>query len=342
MTKPNSLFANEELVNITQNAPLIKGTKLKNGMYEIYSDTTNAGGFGRIYQAKNTVKNTIVAIKEFYVSQETLGSSYSITLNGNRTRGVLENMLNQFAKEVEVLSKISGVKGIHVPLIDGELFSENGTQYYAMSYINGLTLTDTIKQDGAMSEEKAVTYIGQVGKVLHEAHQCEMVHCDVSPNNIMLHNENAVLVDFGNAKSYNTDKAEKYITRKNMENYYAQSLPGTGYGFSLSRGYTISLEIGTPGFAPPSSHRGTVQGDVYSLAATLYYILTKEKPPYFSETKRREHCMQDELVKHGVSQTTIHAILHAMDYDLNSATKDIMTFLCELPQEIIIRSLLTY
>ena len=303
------------------------GTKLKNGFYTILEETVNEGGFGRIYRAKaNTPyrddpwKN--VALKEFCINQSQF-EPYKNTFIGEYTRNDLsdraEEMRERFLTEPGLLEHLNKQRDRHVPMIEEGIFYDLGRIFYAMTYIDGPTLTDVVKGHGPMSEEQAVDYIVQIGKLLYKAHSWEMVHCDISPNNIMIENGFAILVDFGNARSYG--KLLKSIGNAPIPDKAEQE--------------------GTPGFCPSAQYIGTKQGDIYSLAATLYYLLTAERIRPLDTQWSKDNAIS-KLKSHNVSDETVSAIMHALDLKSADCTKDAKTFLWQLPYDIVFNSLLNY
>lgn len=291
--------------------PLEPGTVLKDGKYYILELTNNNGGFGRIYRARylDNTKKCEVAIKEYHIQDfdyEEWSKMHSMTVGEMEIYDA--DMRSKFMNEASNLEKLYGLlEDKHIPEVIDTVWLENGRMFYAMEFINGKTLKETMRD--AMSERKAVGCIIQIAKVLHKAHRLGLVHADVSPNNIMLkkwRRDYAVLVDWGNAMSYND-----------------------GYG------------IGTEGFRAPAAFWGTPQTDVYSLAATLLYLLTKKVPKLLDCEDNIEKTI-DLLAYHNVSAETIDAILHAMNIDAEKATKTIHEFVMDLPKDIALKVLLNY
>ena len=305
--------------------PLEPGTVLKGGRhddYEILELTSNKGGFGRIYRARSLKVSRggpyerEVAIKEFHLRHTGttgLSSVHSWTME-TVERGI-DVMEMKFAVEAKMLSILThSLLDRHMPQILGYMWTENERMFYVMEFIHGKTLCETMDENPrgyVMPEIKAVSYIIQIAKVLHKAHELGLVHADVSPNNIM-HKRTprnfTVLVDWGNANAMNYDD---------------------GYG------------IGTDGYRAPETFRGKPQADVYSLAATLLFLLTDWKPLILNSEERIAEVRQ-RLAEHNVSSETTEAILHAMNVDVDKATASIHEFVSELPKEIVIRMLLNY
>lgn len=314
--------------------PLEAGTLLKDGQYEIIGDTVDAGGFGRIYRAygsrfeKNGDRH-VVAIKEFHIN-EFLDNDCRSAIIGSQVRPIedsdIERWRNSFYRETEILAKLNEQRDRHVPWVHAYnhgkdvVFEDNGRLFYAMTFIDGKTLTEIVESEEQRSlcEEKALYYIIQIAKVLHKAHNWKLMHCDISPNNIMIQDDFAILVDFGNAMSYDIEWLRHH-----------------------KRSFDTSLLAGTPGYCPPPQYIGSPQGDIYSLAATLYYFLTGEKIGTLS-TKTSKINAIELLRSKGVSDETIRAIMNVVDFNSSNCTTDARKFLSELPQDIVLDTLLNY
>lgn len=299
----------KEDINVSQE-PLKPGTKLMNGKYEILELTNNNGGFGWIYRARSLDPfSGEVAIKEYHLLDHKYEKRCTMhTWTMEEMKGMENAMRKKFEMEATTLKDLyKQLEDKHIPKIQDTVWMENGRMFYAMTFIKGQTLREVMR--GAMPERRAVGCIIQIAKVLHKAHRLDLVHADVSPNNIMLKKHGrdyAVLVDWGNAMSYND-----------------------GYG------------IGTEGYKAPATFWGTPQTDVYSLAATLLYLLTGKKPEMLVDEEKIASARQ-LLTMHEVSAETTEAILHAMNIDNEKATKSIHEFMMELPKDIVIKILLNY
>lgn len=135
------------------------------------------------------------------------------------------------------------------------VFEEAGLPYIVMEYILGENLDAKVKNQNPPSEAEALLYIQQIGAALTEVHRQGLLHRDVKPNNIIIRDDGggAVLIDFGTARDFTPEDP--------MDTHTA---------------------FYTPGYTPPEQYQyQAAQGpyiDVYSLAATLYYLLTKQAP----------------------------------------------------------------
>lgn len=338
-------------------SPLKPGDKVANGKYEIIELTSNPGGFGRIYRAYGNSSRydglrDIFAIKEFYVREydnPRWSSMLSYTIS--KTRTSLSILRAKFYQEVKMLSLLYGQNDNHLPKIYGHVWEEpDGRVLYAMTYVEGSTLRELMESHGsgyAMPEKVAVDYIVQIGKVLHKAHRKGLVHADVSPNNIMRKKyfDYAVLVDWGNAKSYNNELVLKSLNSTELD-FFSQYQEDLDRAMARVRNHYMQWDEEFPmsvtwGYTAPMQFWGKPQADVYSLAATLFYLLTGECPMQLIDERHINRAYKI-LKEHNVSTKTRKAILQAMNVFKSSGTESIQEFLTELPQDIVINTLLNY
>src|SRR5208283_2505227 len=125
-------------------------------------------------------------------------------------------------------------------------------QYICMEYIQGKTLSEILKERGAIPVEEAIPIVEQILLALEAAHKAGIVHRDIKPSNIMITEDNRVKVmDFGIAK-----------------------LP------SLSLTVT-GMVLGTPFYMSPeqiSGRKVDIRSDIFSLGSVFYELVTAEKP----------------------------------------------------------------
>lgn len=169
--------------------------------------------------------------------------------------------LNALMKDAQLLARIS-----HPNIIPVYAMRRDGDEYYLiLKYISGGSLDQCLKarqkkQQGPLDWQTACQYVADVGEGLKVVHQAGIVHRDIKPANILLDSvkEEAVLADFGAAN--------------------LMSLANTA--------------VGTPAYMAPEAFLGkaTEFSDVFSLAATLYRLITGEIP--FQSTALPEYILQ--------------------------------------------------
>ena len=237
---------------------LKQGTLLKNGEYRI-EKVLGQGGFGITYLAVQVALDRKVAIKEFFVKGvcERDAETSQVSISNADNKELASRFREKFLKEARSIASLEH-RNI-VPVID--VFECNGTAYYVMKHLGGASLADKVKQ-GALPEADAVRYISQVASALEYVHGRNMMHLDVKPANILLDDtDNAVLIDFGLAKQYDTEGQQTSTTPV-----------GISHGYAPMEQYRRG---GVSSFSPAS--------DIYSLGATLYKLVTGATPPEASD-----------------------------------------------------------
>jgi serine/threonine protein kinase len=146
-------------------------------------------------------------------------------------------------------------EGICRVLDCGEIDS---THYFTMEYVPGKPLSEVLEEPGPLDPLRAAVLMGHVAEALAVAHRAGVVHRDLKPANIMLGDTGRpIVVDFG-------------LARRQQD-------------LSLTRAGDV---FGTPPYMSPEQINGEEvgpAGDVYSLGATLYHLLTG-RPPFQGAT----------------------------------------------------------
>lgn len=274
------------------------GTILKNGNYTIEGVLGN-GGFGITYRAIQSGLERVVAIKEFFLDDycERSGSTSQVVYGVTSATSIATRLKEKFLKEAQLVSQLKCRNIVEIY----DVFEENNTAYYVMEYIPGMNLSDYIKQNGPMTEQQALPVIAQVANALEYIHNRKILHLDVKPANIMFRDNNeVVLIDFGISKRYD-DKGTQT----------SSAILGRSRGYAPIEQYkTTALEH----FSPAT--------DIYSLGATLYYLLTGMTPPESDEV------LNDGIPQIvGVSPAVYNAIVASMQPTVKSRPQSIAEFM---------------
>ena len=238
------------------------GTLLQGGKYEIIG-TCGQGGFGITYKGRQKQLG-YVAIKEFFVKDFCYrdGDTQNVTVTTQSKQELIEVLEQKFEKEARSLFEMRHNNIVRVT----DIFSEHGTTYYAMDYIDGPTVSQLIKAspNGRIAEETAITMFLQLCDAMKYVHRKKMLHLDIKPNNIIVqkteNDERVVLIDFGVAKQYDEVNGENTST-----------LSGQSPGYSPIE----QLENRVQHFKPAT--------DIYALGATYYKMVTGKNPPTTSD-----------------------------------------------------------
>ena len=274
---------------------LKQGTLLQGGKYKIEA-TLGQGTFGITYlgTARLTLNGglgareivTKVAIKEFFMREMNVRDRDGQTVEGSSS-SVFTNYRHRFRREAENLAKLDHPNIIRVY----DVFDENGTTYYSMEYVEGLTLDAYIQQHHPLPEADAIAILGRVCSALSFMHSQRMLHLDLKPKNIMCSTKGEVfLIDFGLSKQFGVNGEPESST---------------------------TIGAGTPGYAPLEQANPIKDGtfpatlDIYALGATMYKMLTGQRPPVATDVLN-EGFPLEPLVQHHRSPSLIKVIARCM------------------------------
>lgn len=274
------------------------GTILHGEAYDYkIMDVLGQGTFGITYKAKVEMKgalgrldsNMYVAVKEFFMKEVNGRENSSVTSGSTSNGGLFYYYRDKFEREARNLSTLSHPNIVKVL----EAFHANGTTYYSMEYIDGISLDKKIAQSpqGRMPLTEAIETLKQISAAIAFMHSRNMLHLDVKPGNVMMRKDGtAVLIDFGLSKQYTSDGEPESSTK---------------------------VGAGTPGYAPieqASYHEGKgfpTMMDVYALGGTLFKMLTGQRPPEASEILN-EGFPTDSLRQLFIPDNIVNSISKAM------------------------------
>ncbi|HEX6643173.1 MAG TPA: protein kinase [Gemmatimonadales bacterium] len=197
------------------------------------------GGMATVYLARDLRHDRDVAIK-------VLRPELAAALGGER-----------FLAEIRTTARLQhpNILPLHDSGAAGDLL------YYVMPYVEGESLRDRLEREGQLALDDAVRIGVEAASALDYAHRKGIVHRDVKPENILLHDGRALVADFGIALAASRAGADR--------------LTGTG------------LSLGTPRYMSPEQAMGerqiTARSDIYSLGCVVYEMLAGT-PPFTGPT----------------------------------------------------------
>ncbi len=217
--------------------------------YEILSKV-GAGGMSDVYKAKDHILGRIVSIK-------VLKQEFSEDIN----------FVTKFRTEAQSAAGLEHPNIVNIY----DVGSENGLHFIVMEYVEGITLKTYVEKKGQLSFKEATSIAIQVARGIEAAHNKDITHRDIKPQNIMISTEGKVKVtDFGIAKAISSN--------------------------------TISSDaMGSVHYASPEQARnGFIDGrsDIYSLGIVMYEMVTG-RVPFDGETTVAvaiQH-LQEEMVE---------------------------------------------
>jgi len=205
--------------------------KLLGNRYEIL-EQLGGGGMAIIYKGRDTLLNRLITVK-FLRPEFTCD----------------EDFVQLFRREAQAIASLSHPNIVSIY----DVGSEDKTHYLVMEYVEGDNLKNLIRAQGTISPERAMQIAQQISDALQHAHENNIVHRDIKPQNILITREGrAKLTDFGIAKEATTA--------------------------TLTQTDTI---VGSVHYISPEQARGETAGprsDIYSLGIVLYEMVTGVLP----------------------------------------------------------------
>ena len=226
------------------------GTILKDQY--LLGEPLGQGGFGITYIARDLNLDIRVAIKEYYpngFANRNVESSDLVTITDERLIIDVQKGKDSFLKEARTLARFRGTPGIVDVL---HFFEANNTAYIVMEYLDGETLGHRLKRE-LFTADEIFQLMDPVFNTLEKIHMQDVVHRDISPDNIMIMPDGSLkLMDFGAARLMN------YVDQRSVS-------------VVLKAGYAPLEQYSTKGEQGPWT-------DVYALCATIYKCITGKTP----------------------------------------------------------------
>jgi serine/threonine-protein kinase len=210
------------------------------GQYQV-KHRLGAGGMGEVYLAEHVLLRRPCALK--LIRPERAGDPKNLA---------------RFEREVQATASLT-----HPNIV--EIFdygrADDGTFYYAMEYLPGLSLQQLVRRHGPLPPGRAVQLLRQVCGALQEAHAAGLIHRDVKPGNVLVcqrggRHDVAKLLDFGLVRAHGLNQDGSQLTQE-------------------------GAIFGTPDYMSPEQGAGRgldARSDLYSLGAVAYFLMTGLPP----------------------------------------------------------------
>jgi len=188
-----------------------------------------AGSMGEVYRAYHSTLGTWRALKLL-------------------PAGASERERQRFEKEARLGGELSHPNTVSI-YERGE--GRDGTCYYAMELLDGVTLHQLVEREGPQSPERVVAILLQLCAALEEAHDKGLVHRDIKPENVLITADGGVkLIDFGLVERVG----------------------------EVALGQSVDSVVGTPLYISPEAivapETVGAHSDLYGLGAVAYFLLS--------------------------------------------------------------------
>jgi len=201
------------------------------GSYEIKA-VLGKGGMGTVYRALDPTINREVALK---------------VINPELSQNLL--LMKRFQNEAVAMARLNHPNIVALY----NFFSDGNLHYIVMEYVQGKSLSQIIREEGALPWDRALPLFAQILTAIDYAHQHRIIHRDIKPSNFIVQPNGGVKVtDFGVAKVFG--------------------------GEELTRAGTV---LGTAHYMSPEqilANPISTASDIYSLGITLYEMVTGRVP----------------------------------------------------------------
>lgn len=205
--------------------------ELMGNRYEIV-EQLGGGGMAIVYKGRDTILNRLVTIK---------------VLRPEFTSD--EDFVKRFRREAQAVASLSHPNIVSIY----DVGRSDTVDYLVMEYIEGDNLKNLVRQHGSLTPNKAAQIAGQISEALEHAHENDIVHRDVKPQNILITKDGrAKLTDFGIAR-----------------------------GATSATLTQTDAVMGSVHYLSPEQARGENTGprsDIYSLGIVLYEMVTGALP----------------------------------------------------------------
>jgi serine/threonine protein kinase len=288
---------------MTNIVALAEGTDLV-GDYRV-ERVLGAGGFGITYLAREFQLDRLVTIKEYFPSDfAARQNGLDAVPRSQESAGDYRWGLERFVAEAQTLARFNHphIVGVH------RYFRANSTAYMVLHYEEGQSLKSWLTALGRVPRQADLDrVIAPLLDALETIHTADFLHRDIAPDNIIVRKDGQpVLIDFGSAR-----------------------------GEIARHSKTISALV-KPGYSPYEQYaeKNSRQGpwtDIYALGATLYFAVTKKRPPdSVLRVTKDEYRPVAELAMGAYRKRFLRAIDASLSVDIGSRPQSIAAWRGEL------------
>jgi len=219
------------------------------------------GGFGRTY----------LALDEDRLGTQCVVKQFSPQVQGTKSLEKAVRLFNQEAVRLDELGEHPQIPRLLA------YFEQDNFLYLVQQFIEGQSLLQEMRQNGAFNERQIRDILADLLPVLRFIHGHQVIHRDITPANILRQksNDRLILIDFGVAKQIGESTAGETGTR-----------------------------IGTEGYAPIEQFRGGrayPASDLYSLGATCLHLMTESRPDNLYDPLEGRWIWREYLVDRGTT-----------------------------------------
>ncbi len=255
-----AIFGTAKTAALREEVQVAKQAARELGQYRLRRKL-GQGGMGEVYLAEHALLKRPCAVKRIHAKY-------------------LHNpeQVKRFEREVQITAQLRHPNTV---VIFDHGRADDGTFYYVMEYLAGLSLEEIVNRHGPLPPDRVVHLMRQVCGALREAHNMGLVHRDIKPSNIVVlpdgsPHDQAKLVDFGLVQSLTDDNdPDSRITRD-------------------------GLIVGTPEYMSPEQAQGLTldeRSDLYSLGSVMYFLLTGREAFHRENPVRTLLAVVNEMAK---------------------------------------------
>ncbi len=255
-----------------------------NSRYRIIN-VLGQGGFGITYLAEDLELHRNVALKELFIAGNSQRTPNQTVISRSLEGIPFSAFVDRFIREARQIAQFEHENIIKVY----EYFEDNGTAYFAMEYVSGMSLQELVKINGPLAGKQATDVINSLLSAVSELHEKGVIHRDIKPANVMISDRwRVVLIDFGTARTFEDGRTVSTVAM-------------------VSGGYSPWEQYGESG-------QLTKQSDIYAIGATMYFLLTGKKPLAAPDRMGTE-MESPQQIEPSISSSISQSVMKAMAFN---------------------------